>query len=787
MPSRIAPGFAAGAFANQRESYGGENRMLSILRSAIVVSACAALLACTALMSGSYVWAAEDERLVIEEVISTARKREEPLQDTPVASTVLGGQALDLKFHADLKTLEFPAPNVNIATVSAFSNAVSLSIRGISNSDIDSTVDPPVAVFVDGVYLARPVASSLDLFDVEQIEILRGPQGTLFGRNTSAGAVQVRTRRPSGEFQTRGKVTVGEYGRTDIRASVDIPIADGVNGKVAILSQNMDGYYKSAIDGKDLGAEDILAIRPMIEFTPNERLDLTIIGEYHRNKSDPRPQQNQTPPNKLLCLLHQFCGFDLGDGNEYRVEADDPGFIDATIWGITTELNYQLDAGIVTWVSNYRDTDEDVVYDPDAVLYPMFLVDRQQPHEQYSTELRFASTAWEKFDFVTGVYYFHQEYDLERNTFLAIAQPEPVAHRLSFTGQEHDAWSVFGELNYHVNDALTLTVGGRYSDEEKKFYQEPFGAFPNTGPRVNNKESWSDFGPKFGLQYRFNPDLMAYATYQKGFKSGGFNGRCGQVVTCLLSFDPEEVDGYEVGMKAEFFENRVRTNLALFWSEYDDLQRGAIVPLPPGAVNPQETVTDNAAAATIRGVELEITALPAEGLQLGLSLGYLDAEYDDFCADVNGAAVYASQPTSNCGGAVTQTTNLDNPGGPGAYLVDEDNSDFSIARAPKWNITVNATYDFLLGNGASIILNGRYTWVDELYTDVSEQSLREDVTLVDASISYEDAQGRYRLSVFGKNLTDEVYADSRTLVPPLFDTRAVNAPRRWGVEFAWNL
>jgi iron complex outermembrane receptor protein len=332
-----------------------------------------------------------------------------------------------------------------------------------------------------------------------------------------------------------------------------------------------------------------------------------------------------------------------------------------------------------------------------------------------------------------------------------------------------------------------VTVGGRYSHEEKDFYQRPFGPYPNAGAKVKQDDSWSDFGPKFGLEYRFHEDLMTYFTYQKGFKSGGFNGRCGQLVTCLLSFDPEEVDGYELGMKAEFFDNRVRTNLALFWSEYDDLQRGAIVPLPPGAANPQETVTDNAAGATIRGVELEITALPMEGLQLNLGIGYLDSEYDDFCADINGAQTFLSQPTSNCGGAVTQTTNLGDPGGPGAYLVDEDNSDFDIARAPKWNISFNATYNFALPNGANLIFNSRYVYVDDMFTDVSEQSPRKSSDLLDASIGYEEPEGRYRISVFGKNLTDETYADSRTLVPPLFDTRAVNAPRTWGIELGWNL
>ena len=746
------------------------------------------------LLQGTAVAAETEESLVekygvLEEVITTARKREEPLQDTPVASTVLGGERLDLLFHADLKTIAFPAPNVNIAQVSAFSNAISMSIRGISNADIDSTVDPPVALFVDGVYLARPVASSLDMFDVESLEILRGPQGTLFGRNTSAGAIQIRNRRPTGEFGVRSRLTVGEYGRLDFKGAVDFPIIEGVlAGKLGFLSQNMDGYYESSINGSDLGEEEILAFRPMISWTPTDTFDLTLIGEYHKNESEPTPQSNETTSDKVLCALHGFCGAPIDTIDEYEVESVDVGYIDAEIWGITAEMNYDVAAGTFTWISNYRDTDEDVVYDPDAVIYPMFLVDRRQPHEQYSTEFRFASNAYERFDFVAGVFVFHQEYELERYTSLAVIAPPPFTI-YSVTGQDHDAFSVFGEINFHVTDALTLTVGGRYTDEEKDFFQEPFGA-PNSGEsgeRTTLKESWDDFGPKFGVQYRITNDVMTYFTYQKGFKSGGMNGRCGTSVTCSRSFDPEKVDGYELGMKAEFFDNRMRANLALFYSEYDDLQRGQIVPLPPGFPNPQETITDNAAAAEMKGFELELTWLALDDLVFNFAVGYLDSEYQDFCADINGSELYDSMPESDCGGSVAQTSNFDDPGGAAAYLVDEDNSQFAIARAPEWNYSINGTYDLLLGNGGSVVTNARYVWTDDLYTDNAERSEREDVGLLDASIGYRSPEGLWSISLFGRNLTDEVYADSRTLVPPLFDTRKVNAPRRWGVELTVEL
>ncbi len=734
----------------------------------------------------------------LETIMSTARKREEPLQSTPVSSTVLSGEKLQMTYHNDLKTLAFPAPNVNIAFVSSFANAISIAIRGVSTSDIDSTIDPPVALFVDGVYLPRPVATSLDLFDVESIEILRGPQGTLFGRNTSAGAIQIRTKRPTDEFGITGRIRVGEYGRIDVAAAINVPIVEGkVAARIAVMSQNMDGYFRSSIDDSKLGAEDILSIRPIIQFTPSDTFDLTIIGEYHRNKGEPIPQVNQSPGGRLLCLLHGFCGTEIGEADDYVVPssailpggsrgAPAIGLIDVETFGITVEANWDVGPGVITSISNYREMDDLFLYDPDGTVYPMFWVDRDQPHEQVSSELRFASTAWDSFDFVAGIYYFRQKYELTRNTFLAIPAPEPVTHLLSLTSQVHNSFSIFGEGNIHITDKLTIIIGGRWTTEKKNFHQEAFGPFPNTGPQFDDERKWNNFGPKAGFEYQWNDDMMTYFTYQRGFKSGGFNGRCGQTSSCTTPFDPEIVDGFELGLKAEFFDRKVRTNLALFWNEYKDIQRTVIVPLL-GAANPQETVTQNAASSTIRGIELEVTALLVEGLQFDFSLGYLDAQYNEFCADVNGSAFFDMAPTSGCNGDVVQVNNLDDPGGAALYLVDEDLSDFTVARAPKVNLMFGLTYEFPVGNMGNIVMNGRVTYTSKLFTDESERSQRRSVTLVDASITYEDADGRYRISVFGKNLTGELYANSRTLVPPLFDTRAVNAPRRWGVEIGFDI
>ena len=433
---------------------------------------------------------------ILEEVVSTARKREEPLQETPVASTVLTSEQLDLTFAPNLESMPFPAPNVNLVN-GLLSSVLAVSVRGEALVEVDSTLDPPVAIMVNGVYYTRPVMNNLDMFDVEQLEILRGPQGTLFGRNTASGAIQLRTKRPTDEFEATGKVTLGNYGRADVRAALNVPLVEGkVHARLAAYSLNSDGFYDSPVTAnnskRDLGKEDKLTLRPSIEFILSDTLDLTFIGEYHQDKSDVRPQKNYSGPARSLCANHGFCGVPFDQGgkrDDFDADVTEPGYVDVDIYSITKELNWDLDKGTVTWLSNFRDTDETWVYDADGVgAYDMFLVDRRQPHQQYSTELRFASTGFDRFDFIAGVFYLHQEYDLERRTGIAsdrLSPPNPngfVIPLFSATGQQHEAWSVFGELNYDLTDQLTVTLGGRYTDEKKDFHQQTFAVYPNSGP-----------------------------------------------------------------------------------------------------------------------------------------------------------------------------------------------------------------------------------------------------------------------------------------------------------------
>jgi iron complex outermembrane receptor protein len=701
----------------------------------------------------------------VEEIIVTARKREEPLQESPVAVTALTGESLERVFATDISDLHLKAPNVLISTIGAFQSSAAVFIRGIGNADIDSSIDPPVALFVDGVYIPRPSNSSLDLFDVEQIEILRGPQGTLFGRNTTGGAIHYRTKRPTGELGVRGNITVGEYGRRDIRLAAEAPIIEGrLAAKVAVFSQEYDGYYKNTFTGSagnrgvvDAGLSDALTIRPTIYFTPTDTFDLTIIGEYLRERSETIPGINVSSPNQLLQIFHDNpAAFERGE-DVRELAFNVPSFINNDIWGITVEANWDVWGGTLTSVSNYRETDSLMAGDIDMTTGPMFEILRNEPHDQVSTELRFNKDFNENLNLTTGFYYFKQEYFLRRDTFLDVTNSGTTTHINAITGQEHTNVALFAQVDYNLTDELRVTVGGRYTHEKKDFFATLFTPFPNLSEQFDRDDEWSNFGPKVGLDYQLTDKAMVYASFSKGFKSGGMNGR-GGTSGALGPFDEEEVDAYEVGLKADWLDNRLRTNLALFFNDYSDLQR-TIIRFLPGAANPQETVTDNAATATVKGVELEVFAVPVPGLTVNFAMGYNDASYDEFFADLNGNTVVT------------------------------DNSGIDLQRAPELTIGVGLSYDAELGDAGSVTFRFDWSHVAKQNNLASGAATGEigSYDLVDVSVTWRAPSERYYASFYVKNLNDEVYQNSFTPVAALFDFNSISPPRRWGLTVGFDM
>ena len=697
-------------------------------------------------------------------IIVTARKREESLQETPVAVTALTGESLERIYATDLSDLNGQAPNVTVNTIGNFGSSVSVFIRGIGNGDPDSTVDPSVGIYIDGIYIPRTANSSIDMFDVEQVEILRGPQGTLFGRNTTGGAINYRTRRPTGNSDVRGSITLGEYGQRDIRIAAETPIVEDIlNFKIAAFSQHLGGYYRNTFTGipgrrtgTRAGETNVFNLRPMLQFTPTDNFEWTIIGEYVRERSDNLPTINVSTPNQLLQIFYDPPTF--GRNEDVREFAwNVPGFSNIDIWGITSEINWEIGPGTLTAVTNYRETEDINNNDTDGTTATIFETLRNQPHEQFSNELRYNWDVSRRLDVIVGAYYFRQEYFLRRDTFLDVRNTGNTTHLNAITGQTHSNFAIFAQADLNLTEELRLSVGGRATWEKKDFFATLFTPFPDLGQQFNLDENWSNFGPRIGLDYQATEDVLLYGHYSRGFKSGGFNGR-GGTPGALGPFDEESVDAFEVGLKADWLNNRLRTNLALYYSSYSDLQRTVIRNLPDAA-NPQETITDNAASADVYGFELEVNAVPVDGLRFDLAVGYNDASYSEFMADLNGDTIVT------------------------------DNSDLPLSRAPRWTLGTGVSYTADLGSAGALTLRGDWTHVSSqnLLASGAPAGQIPSYNLIDSSIRWDLPGDQFYISAFVKNLGDELYEVSFTPVANLFSFHQISPPQRFGIVFGFDM
>jgi iron complex outermembrane receptor protein len=817
-------------------------------------------------------------RTQLETVVTSATRVETSAQTTPVATTSVSGETLERTFATDLRDLTSQAPNVNLEPVGAFQNASAFYIRGFGSADIESATDPGVGVFIDGVYQARTSTALSDLLDIGNVEILRGPQGTLFGRNTIVGAVLVNHNKPdTSEFDVKGEVTAGNYGQIDVSGIINVPLIENKAAlRLAVKSTNNDGFYKNATDGTNYGGTDRITILPSLRFTPNDYLDITLRGEIIRERDDSWANTpysacggangvfnpfaanpygtvpgNVTQTIPLIAWayggqteLDKVCAQERGK-NDFTIHADNTSGrgSDFDIYGITGEIVYDLpDVGSITYVGNYRDVHENVFNDFDTTDLPIFMTQREQWHYQTSHELRFASNFSETIDFVAGFYYFHQKYTMWQDTYGWLFDPgfgaalgsaivgrltgapnpgagldalNPNAEGFGETVQNNTAWAAFINANYHFWDNFTLTAGLRYNDEKKNFYScapSPIndavnrecvlpGNFFNSDTDIDTadgrKNSWSNVSPKVGLSWEPNDDLFLYASWTRGFRSGGFNGRCGSKATCQ-PYNEETADSYELGVKWDGLDNRLRVNLTGFWIEYKD-QQVAIIRQSTGSGGGQETVTDNAANASSRGIELEINTIPVEGLSLWGSLGWLDSSRD-FCTDIDGpSTVNPGDPSGSC--------DPEN-----AFSFIENGQTFYVfptqvmvpnVRAPEWTLSAGFAYEMPVGNAGTVEIAADWHYQSKSnqasngvpagqitgllnYNGVLVTPIRNGAHVFNASITWREIEDRYRVSLFMKNIGNVHYMQSLTAVAALFNFIQDNNPRTYGVKVSFD-
>jgi iron complex outermembrane recepter protein len=789
-------------------------------------------------VAGAPAFAADSPRTyTLEEIVVTATRRAESVQDVPIPVTAISGDRLERSYAQDARDLNGIAPNVQLQPVGAFQNAAAFYIRGVGSTDIESATDPGIATFIDEVYQGRVSTALQDFVDVVAVEVLRGPQGTLFGRNAIGGVVHLKHAEPDlAETYFGTSALMGDYGRFDVKAVGNLPVSDTVALRVAAKSTNSDGFYKNRHPGgPDLNGQERITVLPSLKWTPSDDWDIVLRGEYNRTRddswanipynacpSDPRTTAPFTGGNDVVIdfiagvfgdpeAAASYCGREVSR-RSFNVRHDQPigSFSNFDVWGITGQVNRHLDGlGTVTYIGNYRSVEEDVANDFDNTAYNIFHTQRIQDHYQFSHELRFASDFSDRVKLVTGLYYFEQEYDMDQFTRGALIAPATEIFGNSV--QLNQAWAAFGQVDWNLTDQLALTLGLRYSSEEKEFEHCGVGfgdpvtrtcQLPGTttSTLLTAKEKWTDTSPRIGANYFITDSVMAYASWAAGFRSGGFNGR-GNTASSIGPFDAENADNYEIGIKADLLDNRVRVNASAFFMKYEDRQRATIRPAPGGAG--QETVTDNVGSTENRGFELEVTALLTESLTANLTLGYLDAKNKDWCSAVLGVTPTADAPTgfNQCGTAIEVLT----PGGGSAgFLVPIDVSSLPPPQSPEWQARVDLMYEFPLADTGNVTLVGTWMYSDEVsivsaglpagtmngivnYDGTFINPIRDASNIFNASATWRSVNEDYRVSLFVKNVTNEIYASTGTFVAGLFNFVQANQPRHWGIEVAYRM
>jgi len=693
--------------------------------------------------------ATQDQAAAVADIVVTAQRREQRLQEVPLAVSAFSMESLEDGKVESLLNLDGKVPNVVLAPVGAYPFASAFYIRGLGYADVESSFEPSIGVELDGVYLSRNVGAVQDFFDVGGITILRGPQGTLYGRNTIGGVVSVQSRRPSFDFGARGQLTFGSNGRQELRAGVEgALIEDKLAGKFSLLAKTYDGYVKNE-DGRDLGAQDVLSMRGALTWQPTDTFDATLIIDYTKDEGTGAAFQNASLPNMVLPGYGQPAD---NDGDPFLAHIGDDIFSDLDALGITLNANWDLGAVKLTSITGYRKTDTEVLSDFDATPIPFMTVHRDETHDQFSQELRLSSNTEGKLTYVVGAYYMTQEYDIATGQY-GLVFGGPTAGSTIYTQQKSDSWALFGQADYEIIPNLTLTAGGRYSKEEKTFTTQPL-FYPNA---KTFDASFDDFSPKLGVSYKWSDTLMTYAQYSRGFRAGGFNGRAGSF-EAVGPYDSETVDSYEIGVKSDLFNRRLRLNASIFTTDYKDMQQSVQQLIPGTLIN--QTLVANVGAATISGFEGEATALLTDAFTVSASIGYLDASYDDFMANL----------------------------GDGLGVIDR--TYLPMPYAPKWSnsVTFNYKQNYEFGQ---VTAQASVRHMSDMFTSfntlnaTNDLTLRKANTIVDGSVALELPDGRWRVSLWGKNLTDELVINNTFGVGALLASRVYQPPREIGVDLSF--
>lgn len=652
--------------------------------------------------------AAEEASARLEEITVTARKREELLQDTPVSVTALTSEQLETQQIRGLQDLDLGVPNVAIVKNTGTTNAAQIYIRGIGQDESTYHAEQGVGVYLDGVILGKANGALLDLIDFERIEVLRGPQGTLYGRNNTAGAIKFESRRPSlDETRAIADLTVGSYEQLDVRGSLSAPIVEGSLGfKADFVSRSEDGFVKDITRGENVNNLERNTLRLSLLWQPSERTSAYFAADFTRDQSNINLPVPIRTVNGVTTPLYGL--YEAGRGIDNIQEFTGYGFV--------ADVSHELDWAQFRSITGWRNFDSDLAGDLDGTATTNVDFEQFLSQEQFTQEFQLLSTGDGPWSYIVGLYAFIEETEQRANNFFQNTRNVNV--------QDAESYAVYGELSYAITEALKMSVGARYTKDEKTMDAQGF-SLATDAPLfdTNRTVDFSDTSPRVVLDWSVSPDVLLYASWSQGYKAGGFaNGRPANASQATAVFPSEEVDAYELGMKSEWLDGRLRANLAGFFNDYSNigfsfLQAG------------QLSITS--ADVEIKGAELELTAAPTDGLIVYLNGAWLDGEY---------TRVPGINPAT---------------GTPIAGLT----LDKELKHVPEYHYKLGADYGWTVQSGASAGIAFNYNWSAEIWRNLSNALAIQspDVGFLDAQVHYQTADDRWRFTLAGRNLTDEVY------------------------------
>ena len=712
---------------------------------------------------------------LLEEVIVTARKREEGAQDVPLSVTAFGADQIEALKVRDLTNLSVGMPNVALDEVGTSRGTANFSIRGLGISASIPSIDPTVGVFVNGVYLGVNNGIIFDVFDLESIEVLRGPQGILFGRNVTGGAILMNTRKPGDEFNGSARVAVEGFDAPGglnyyAMAAVGGPVTDSLGLRLTAYYNEDEGWFEreafpaSGVTSEDVGAVEQLMLRPTLVWTPSERSELILRYEYTDIEGDGAVAQSHINGRGQPGQLVNFDRNSFGSSNDFI------GFQTVETDFLTVEYNQDVDLGdgTVTAIYGWRDMSNRAGSDIDAQPVWTFHSESWLETEQQSFELRYNGQFGDA-NLTTGVYWFDNDVAYhERRNLAGVATGNQAALVIQDGGGLYtvETLGIFAAVDYDLSDRLTLTAGLRYTTEEKtadiaslagnQSIEDDFPAFNAATPgvrylvdrRCNIVESgegfpvcpfdfvgdddWQTWAPKIGLSYALSDEQQLYGHWTRGYRSGGYNLRNTTPLFTPQAFDEEQVDNFEIGYKSQSSWGRL--NAALFYTEVGDMQRELNFADPDAGV---VQIIRNSADTTIWGFEIDGTFSLSDDLVMLASLGYIDAEYDEVLFDLNNDGV-----------------------------VDSADTDLQPPRAPEWTYSLGFTYDMAIGNWGYATARINYAYRDEVFFTDNNLGFIDDQDILDAGIDFLSNDGRWVFGIYGRNLLDTVKHGGDTQLSP---------------------